>query len=112
MKIERYIPLSDSGKCCPTCGHPTAPTLLSLIFKGQQRKIYEAVARAGNVGIGSERLVDAVYAHRADGGPDTGHKVIHVQICKQINPRLKRYGLKIYAGQGAGGNPYRLRLLE
>ena len=70
---------------------------------GYQRRIYEAVKKAGNNGIHSERLFDLLYSHDPDGGPD--FKSLAVNIW-QLNRKLKPHGVKVFAGRG-GDRVYR-----
>ena len=95
-------------RVCRACGFPVPEEEMAWLFHGQQREIFETVARAGTVGISSEQLVASVYRDDPDGGPLYARNVIAVQIRQQINPRLEQHGLKITAGRGRASMPYRL----
>lgn len=59
-------------------------------FTERQRKIVTAVLRAGKHGIATDRLFNSVWDDLLNGGPETGHKVLHVHISainKQLRPR-------------------------
>ena len=106
MKQPRHF------RVCQCCGFPVTDPELARLFKGNQREIFEIVARAGEAGITRERVADHLYADHADGGPLYAQGVVSTTISKWINPRLAPYGLKIGSCQGRGGTPYRLMTLR
>jgi len=74
--------------------------------------IFTAVQKAGEHGILSDRLFDAMYNDRIDGGPLSAKVVLRV-IVYQLNARLLPFGLQVRAehtGHGSARN-YTLRKL-
>ena len=99
-------------RVCHCCGFPLADDELAWLFTRTQLKIYLAVARAGRAGKSIEALVDRVYGDRPDGGPLYARNCMSVLIHQKINPKLAPHGLKITAGRGREGVPYRLVTLR
>ena len=91
-------------KTCKCCGQ-TLPDAypLGVRLTAQQQLIANTVRRAGQHGIMSDDLVDAIYANSRDGGPLNAKGVIHVQIYL-MNKKLKTVGKRI-TGAFAGPNP-------
>jgi hypothetical protein len=60
--------------------------------------------------IGGAELVDRLYAHRHDGGPDNARNTMHVTI-SQMNKRLAAINQRIkceHRGPGSTFNLYQL----
>ena len=73
---------------------PIALTLRHWMY----RQLYELVRDAGEYGITKQELIRRLYAHRADGGPESN--CIKVIVCNRINPRIAKHGVKIQCGRG------------
>jgi hypothetical protein len=99
-------------RICQCCGFPLAQDEVAWLFRGKQRRIFEALARAGNAGLSREQLLDRVYWDDPEGGPLTARGVIAVMICQQMNPKLEPFGLQIKGLSGRGSWPYRLTTLR
>ncbi len=82
-------------KVCECCGQTLPPAFdLGVKMGPGLRKIVETLHKAGPHGMPSDRLFNAIYDHRADGGPESGIKVLHVRI-SQLNKRLRTAGYNI-----------------
>ena len=74
-------------------------------FGGSKRILLNQIQKAGQHGISINRLVDALYQDRIDGGALTARKTIHVHIW-QMNQKLKEIGYRIVCprtGRGVDG---------
>ncbi len=88
---------------CPTCGHPVRdwihpPSADEPVLQGKQKQIFDAVEKAGKNGIHSERLFHLLYGADPNGGPD--FKCLAV-IVRHLNMKLKKRGIKVWAGRGS-----------
>ncbi len=86
---------------CECCGHPLPSLEVQLELTRRQRDIFAALQKAGVAGITVSQLVDKIYSHDPDGGPDTAENVIHVQRWK-MKDRLAKYGMQITTTKGHG----------
>jgi hypothetical protein len=68
-------------------------------FKGHMCRLLDALARSGKRGLTMGQLVDALYAHRADGGPDWPVQGVCTLMYQQ-RARLKSLGYNIERGTG------------
>lgn len=101
--------INGTGCTCTHCGQTLPRDYLILGLRGKQRIIFEAVSKAGQYGLNSDRLFDMLYSEHPDGGPDTGKKVLHVLV-RSVNRKLKPFGKYIAAPRGQGGpSNYTLR---
>lgn len=70
---------------CPCCGSPTETTPLDFIetiaLSTHQRRIAERLAHDFGRFVPTDNLVQAMYAHRSDGGPMTARKIVDIEIC-------------------------------
>jgi hypothetical protein len=100
---------------CEHCGQTIPPPVLPDLATGaKQRDIIDAVWRAGQHGIRTERLFVAVYGTDPNGGPTTGHRALHALI-SYTNRKLKPQGFYIHGdGQrsGRGGPTGFYKMLE
>lgn len=92
--------MSEKIEACPHCGHPMVPDEIGRSLPRISRRVYETVRDAGAAGISSREIAARVYADDATGGPTTNSPM--VLICRQINPRIARYGLRIVGRRGPG----------
>jgi hypothetical protein len=101
--------LAHHDNSCPSCGQ-TLPSKFPLGVKltAGERRIVQLVLRAGKNGIEPDRLFELMYAHRRDGGPLTGIKVLHVRI-NILNAKLRTVGKMVRAPKGAGNSGYVLK---
>lgn len=95
---------------CPHCGQPMGDfSGLDLsVFSPTQRLILEALAEARSRNTPTTALVQKVYAHRADGGPDGAVHCVKNQI-GYMKKKLATQGWKIISAYGEG---YRLVKME
>lgn len=61
---------------CPTCGGEVPRLTLDMLIlaaglTGNQEKIMRAIWNAGGYSVPTERLMDVLYGHREDGGPES-----------------------------------------
>ena len=86
-----------TDEICKCCGQTLPPTVFHNIKmpKGSMQ-ILEMVAKAGPHGMSSERLFNMLYAHRRDGGPETGMKCLHVRI-SHLNKKIRPHGFEVRA---------------
>jgi hypothetical protein len=72
-------------------------------FRGHMTRLLDALVRSGKRGLTMGQMVDAIYAHRPDGGPDDPARVVLATI-STFRGRLKSLGFNIERG----GERYRL----
>lgn len=101
--------MTDICKCCGQTLPPNPP--LGCKLRGKQARIVELVFRAGPHGIKSDQLFELLHENDPNGGPETGIKVLHVQV-NQVNKKLKPYGHKIKATSRGEGGPCEYVLVE
>lgn len=78
---------------------------MAAVLTPKQRKLYEIVRSAGQLGITCRDLMNRLYADDPDGGPDSQNVVqVHTSFA---NKRLKAFGFAI-RGRGGHGSVYRL----
>lgn len=65
-----------------------------------EKRLLSILSKAGN-GISIDAIVDRMYAHRDDGGPDWAKNTIHV-IRHNMKPKLTKMGVKIHSRRGPG----------
>lgn len=89
---------------CKCCGQ-TLPDLSlpdGLKLSGKRKLLFTAVNRAGQHGITTSRLFDALYGDDPNGGPNTGTRIISTQVFF-VNKRLKDMGWRIKGGHTGHG---------
>lgn len=69
---------------------------------GKKRDLYATVKRAGPNGISTERLFHTLYNDDANGGPDSGYKIIAVFV-NGLNKKLAPFGEKVQGGRSGHG---------
>jgi hypothetical protein len=74
-----------------------------------KRRIYDYLQRKGVDGATTPEIMDFVYMHDPDGGPESGN-VISVHI-RQMNLMLAQRGMKIRSTMGQGAT-YHLEELK
>ncbi len=79
---------------CPYCRQPLKGDLALPRMSGRQQRIYEAVVKAGNKGIETERLVKVIDSNGRGAGI-----VLRVQV-HELNKKLQSVKQRI---KGAGG---------
>lgn len=90
-------------KCCPTCGRPFAP---AVELGGRRQQVYDFIAKRD--GVSCERIIDFLYSHDPNGGPETAVKVVHQIICA-INRMLRqKKSDMLIVSTGGVGAVYRL----
>ena len=73
-------------RCCPNCGFPLAaagpygPDDLNLRLSPQERKVLSRLIQARGGRVDMPQLVEAVYGHQPDGGPDRAHAIVKVRV--------------------------------
>ena len=93
---------------CPCCAGAGKISLdVPEALPGLERLIFETVAKSKTAGTSTDALVDAIYGHRADGGPDFAKKAIHVRIWR-INKRLAPAGLAVRSDNCGASSVYRV----
>ena len=92
-------------RICECCGRPFPPEI--KFRKGTIRqRIYEVIVRSGQ--ISTPDLMGIVWTG-ADGGPNSS-RAVHSHV-REINKKLREYGVAIRATTGPGAE-YALRRLE
>lgn len=92
---------------CPSCQRPLHDHGVGAMLPPTKRRIYEAVAAAGEYGITRWDVMDKVYAN--NGGRE-GETAIKVHVC-QMNKLMRPFGVKIIADRRehvGGSGLYRL----
>jgi len=92
-------------KICECCGHPLPDTSVLSDLTPLQRRLFTTVKASGTAGLALQDLIDALYGHLADGGPDYPRNVICV-VRKNMQPRLAKHGLQIISTRGLGSRSY------
>lgn len=80
-------------------------------LSGSQALILKAVHAAGPHGLRSTTLVDLVYDHDINGGPEDGINAVHSMV-RKLNKKLKPINKTICAPGGHGPSCYVLRDIE
>ena len=80
-------------KVCECCGHPVIDRVMFLELTHMQQKLFEAVEKSGQAGIGRREIFDHLYGTDPNGGPDSLN-IINVQKAR-MKPVLAKYGLKM-----------------
>lgn len=75
-----------------------------------ERVIIDVVYKGGKYGVPTERVVEALYAHREDGGPVSAVQCVHVFISR-LNRRLLAHGYRIVNDQRSTGIHGRYRIM-
>lgn len=99
-------------KLCPHCQRPMADSMIVLTLPDVKRRIYQAVANAGEFGIDKWGIMDKVYGDDPDGGA-VCDKIIKAHIWA-INKRIAEHGVRIVGKRGHAfkeGAMYRLEQL-
>ncbi len=92
-------------KICQSCRHPLPESELHSGLTPMQRRIFEALKRAGRRGLTREELMGKVYGDDPDGGP-LGMTQLHIHR-KRMIPVLQAQGLTIVS-TGRVGTYWRL----
>ena len=87
--------------CCKKCGFPIVPDEIDIVLTPLQKRIFHLVKRAGAAGIAGWDLMDMVYMHDINGGPESSN--IIAVVCTQMNKRLLQFGLQVKGRRGPGG---------
>lgn len=90
---------------CKCCGHPIASDEIAAVLPGKQRRLYEIVRDAGQLGVSCGTVMDRLYADDINGGPES-HNVVQVQAM-HVNRKLRAFGIAV-RGRGGPGSVYRL----
>lgn len=101
--------------CCPTCGHALAsasPAVLrDMHLPPQMRTIVDVLVAAYPRQVSVQRLIEALYGDRPDGGPDNPEGVLKTRI-SAIRKVVEAAGWTIPRhGYGESGR-YRLEKIE
>ncbi len=99
---------------CPSCGQQTserAPveSLSGAPLRRQQRIVVDALSAAYPRPVAIGTLIDAVYGHDPNGGPDIAGKAI-TSIIEHLRQKLPLYGWEIPITTKGIGNKGRYRL--
>jgi hypothetical protein len=63
-----------------------------------QRRIFELVRKAGQAGITRREMMEAIYAHDPNGGPEN-ENIVNVQRAR-MRDKLAARGLRIVSNKG------------
>jgi hypothetical protein len=92
---------------CPCCqGAGEIEELAPVDLPPMQFKIYDIVRKAKH-GISGPRLINKVYEHRRDGGPEYAAISVHVQVIN-LNKKLAVVGQRVNATHRGTGGVYKL----
>ena len=72
---------------------------------GLQRRIFEAVLRAGDTRISTDDLVGVIYSDRSDGGPNWANSTVR-RLVFEINKKLRPLGFRIHGKVGRSSSGY------
>lgn len=84
---------------CEKCGHPLPSLEVQLDLTKPQRRIFNALQRAGQAGLTRDQIIEKVYTDDPNGGPLTALNSICVQRWK-MNKKMKPFGLFIKTTKG------------
>lgn len=101
---------------CPCCGnemnvpsgivfrvesHTLISSDFSVTFGANQARLFDLLWKSRNTGavVSNEKMIDYLYGHDADGGPDSD--IIKVMI-NQMRRKLARTGIEIISVYGEG----------
>lgn len=83
---------TDSVVSCACCNGTGRIALLEAAkFTALQEIMYRLILSRR---MNGPLLIEEIYGHRRDGGPDWADGVVHVNICR-MNDKLARFGKKI-----------------
>lgn len=101
--------------CCPSCGGfigEAAPVdkVRDAITAPAQRVIFDLLSRSMGTAVMRDTIMDRMYAHRSDGGPDTADQVLKATV-SQLRRRIEPFGWTISASKGGAGHLAQWRLI-
>jgi len=94
-----------NDRTCKCCGQTLPLSALDIPMADGQKKLVEAVRRAGKHGIATDRLFDVLYGDDIDGGPQSGVKTLHVRVCT-VNRLLRKHGYRISGNHTGSRHAY------
>ena len=92
--------MNKPTRVCECCGHPIPDNGVRAKLTPMQRRILDAVERAGTAGASRTQIMEWVYADNADGGPEN-QNILNVQRTNMA-AALYRFGLEIVSTRGPG----------
>lgn len=100
---------------CPACGGfigEAAPIdqVKSAITAPSQRLIFDLLSRSVGQPVMRDTMIDLMYSHRADGGPDTADHVLKAMV-SQLRRRIEPFGWTISTSKGGSGYLAQWRLI-
>lgn len=84
---------------CAHCGYPIPEADWLNELTGQQRRVAEIILHAGQRGVHTDCIVDAIYSDDPNGGALTASNVVAV-CAVRINQRLARFGVQVHRQAG------------
>ena len=81
--------------------------VLPVRLCGLQKRIFDVVNGNHPNVVSTDVIVDMVYAHRLDGGPDWANSTVRRSVY-EINRKLKPFGFKLAAKVGRNSPGYRV----
>ena len=103
---------------CPCCGGfmgEAAPldAVREKVRMGHQLIILDLLSRHVGRLVPSDAIIDAMYSHRSDGGPDQASRILSVVI-NRLKKTIEAFGWTIVSvGRGSGNTAsYRLQPVE
>lgn len=90
--------------CCKQAVNKVEPKALIayLTLSPTERIIAELTAQSFGQTLPSDRVIDAMYADREDGGPDNTERILAIMTFR-LRAKLKPYGLTVGSRGGRGG---------
>jgi DNA-binding response OmpR family regulator len=84
---------------CPNCGYKDssdeyAPELIGIDLPSRQHDVLLRLRQARGGRVTSEHLVDCLYGHMGDGGPEEAQNCISLFVMR-IRPKIAEYGWAI-----------------
>ncbi|MFN3337244.1 MAG: winged helix-turn-helix domain-containing protein, partial [Thermomicrobium sp.] len=101
--------------CCPACGGfigEAAPLdqVMESVTQPSRRLILGMLAKPPGAVVLRDRILDRLYGHRADGGPETGDHVVKAMV-SQLRRQIEPFGWTITGSRGGSGNLAQWRLV-
>ena len=92
--------MNKPTRVCECCGHPIPDAGVRAKLTPMQRRILDAVERAGQAGARRDQIMSWVYEDDPGGGPEN-QNILNVQR-NNMAAALYRFGLQIVSTRGPG----------
>lgn len=101
--------------CCPVCGGnigeaSTLDQVRGAITRPSLRTIFDMLAERPGRAVQRDAIIDALYGHRADGGPEHADHITKVFV-SQIRRAIEPFGWTVTVSRGGSGSLAQWKLI-